>query len=184
MDPIDAFVCTVLTQDLLLCFIFLFLCCGKRKRNAQVWYNTPQLDLDYPSEGIAPGDTWTATSRSSTTRGFSKVGKIFASLTLADGRRLTCTTNYDSPGTTDSLFSIIMDGADRCCVQSSQDDSNPNPFTPKKHKCAGNYGSNVPCCSQEGTGTVGPQYQCPQSKPNCLKYVYNETWGTCAAAFD
>ena len=51
-------------------------------------------------------------------------------------------------------------------------------------KCAGNYGSNVPCCDQEGTGTVGPQYQCPQSKPNCLKYVYNETWGTCAAAFD
>jgi len=62
-------------------------------------------------------------------------------------------------------------------TRSSQDDT---PTT----QCAGNYGTNVPCCSQEGTGTVSPQYQCPQSKPNCVNYVYNEHWGTCVAACD
>ena len=44
--------------------------------------------------------------------------------------------------------------------------------------CAGNYGSIDPCCDQEGD-TVDPQWQCPQSKPTCVDYVYNDHWGFC-----
>jgi len=61
-----------------------------------------------------------------------------------------------------------------CCLDSSWD-----AF---QGLCAGNYGSSVPCCGEEGTGTVTPKNQCPQSKPNCVNYVFNETWGTCVTA--
>merc|ERR1711865_268795 len=61
-----------------------------------------------------------------------------------------------------------------CCLDSSWD-----AF---QGLCAGNYGSSVPCCGEEGTGTVLPKNQCPQSKPNCVNYVFNETWGTCVTA--
>ena len=44
--------------------------------------------------------------------------------------------------------------------------------------CAGNYGIIDPCCDQEGD-TVDPQWQCPQSKPTCVDYVYNDHWGFC-----
>ena len=44
--------------------------------------------------------------------------------------------------------------------------------------CAGDYGSNDPCCKQGGT-SVEPQFQCPQSKPTCVNYVYNNHYGTC-----
>ena len=46
-------------------------------------------------------------------------------------------------------------------------------------QCAGDYLSDDPCCDQEGTGLVDPQYQCPQSKPTCVNYVYNDHWGSC-----
>ena len=48
-------------------------------------------------------------------------------------------------------------------------------------QCAANYGSNEPCCDQDGRQdeAVAPQFQCPHSKPTCVNYVYNEHWGTC-----
>ena len=47
-------------------------------------------------------------------------------------------------------------------------------------ECAANYGSKFPCCGQiiYYTGTVG-SFQCPQSKPICVNYAYNDHWGTC-----
>ena len=69
-----------------------------------------------------------------------------------------------------------VDGSNCCHTQNgSRDSSCPSC------ECAGNYGSNVPCCGQEGTGTVSPSKQCPQSKPKCVNYVHNEHWGTCNA---
>ena len=76
---------------------------------------------DNIAEGIAPGDTWMARSR-----GVCLVTHIWATLTLPDKLRqkknhsLLCKMYY-SPGTTYSLFSIIMDGDGGCCVQSSHE---------------------------------------------------------------
>ena len=128
---------------------------------------TPKIDI---TEGIAPGDTWTATTRGC------MVNYIYVLLTGPDGSKFGC-TKYVTGGTTDSLFSILMDGVGGCCLKSSNEiqDHDDTPTT----KCAGNYGSNVPCCGQGETGTVSPQYQCPQSKPNCVNYAYKEQWGTC-----
>ena len=86
------------------------------------------------------------------------------------------------------------------------------PDTPQ---CAGNYGSQNPCCDRTSVDpccdqvgsislvlhsssfpwklgreitpiltnddaiSVVPSYQCPQSKPTCVNYVYNHHWGTC-----
>ena len=50
--------------------------------------------------------------------------------------------------------------------------------TPPTTQCAGDYGSNDPCCGQGG-GDVDLQFQCPHSKPTCVNYVYDHHWGTC-----
>ena len=153
---------------------FPFLCCGRRG-NAWVAYGPRSCSDDDVSEGIAPGDTWTSTTKAFLNLHPCKVQSISAYLTLPDDRRLTCTTQYRG-WSTEIIFFIIMDGVDSCSVRSGLDD------TPTYQKCAGNYGSNVPCCCQEGTGTVSPQNQCPQSKPTCVNYVYNKHWGTCEKA--
>ena len=151
---------------------FPFLCSGERLANVWVGYTTctPHYNY-YNTEGIAPGDTWTAPLRGRCT-----VGGIYAYLTLPDDIQLEC-TEYVPAGTYDSLFFIIMDGDDHCCVRSSQDD------TPTM-RCAGDYSSNVP--GQEGTPPTVPWVlQCPQSKPSCVNYVYNDhmgvSLGTCVA---
>ena len=109
---------------------FPFLCCGR----GTVWYTTYEYvhgNFEYINEGIAPGDTWTAKSRRI---GFSKVWTIEAYLTLLNGSGLRCTRYHSDPntggwnpdsGTTDYLFSIIMDGVDRCFVRSRQDETQP-----------------------------------------------------------
>merc|ERR1711865_1363144 len=96
---------------------------------------------------------------------------------LAAGHYSSVSSGRTAPDGTGALwrpyqFQQIQQTAGR-----SQDDT---PTT----LCAGNYGTNRPCCHQEGTGTVSPQYQCPQSKPNCVNYVYNKHWGTCVEACD
>lgn len=68
------------------------------------------------TEGIAPGDTWTATSRSLCT-----VNYIYAFLTLPDDSQLIF-THYHSQGTTYSMFSIIINGVGGRCVRSSHQD--------------------------------------------------------------
>ena len=79
-------------------------------------------------------------------------------------------------GSTDYLFSIIMDDVDRCSVRSNQDGKTPTG------KCAAHYGSNVSsCCGQAGKGTISPHFQCPYSKPNCVNYVANQKLGTCGS---
>ena len=45
--------------------------------------------------------------------------------------------------------------------------------------CAADYGSTEPCCGNDGTGTVAPQYVCPSAKPFCVDYVYGSEWGKC-----
>jgi len=87
---------------------------GEGLANAQVEYGQffcPNEDIP---EGIAPGDTWTSTSR-----GLCSVMAIYVHLTLPDGKKLAC---YDFPsyGTSSPLYSIIMDGVDGCCVRNSQ----------------------------------------------------------------
>ena len=85
--------------------------------NAAVFYGAQIFcHDDRILEGIAPGDTWTATSR-----GLCTVSEIYVYLTLPNDSRLTC-TQYRSGGTTYSLFSIIMGGVDGCCVKSSHQD--------------------------------------------------------------
>ena len=70
---------------------------------------------------IVSGDAWTASSR-----GACLVYRIHASLTVPDVRTkrgtsaLTC-ASYASSGTSYSIFSIIMDGEDACCVLSSHE---------------------------------------------------------------
>ena len=96
--------------------MFLFLCCSGRLANASVEYGQLFCSNDYISEGIAPGDTWIATSR-----GLCTVNYIHTYLTLPDDRQLTC-KQYHPYGTTHSLFFIIMDGVDVCCVKSSHQD--------------------------------------------------------------
>ena len=133
---------------------FPFLCSGGMPTNAWVYYtnNTPRVD--YIQGGIAPGDTWTATSRRS---GLSKVWNIYAWLTLSDDRQLRCDDiPYQKDGTTDYLFSIIMDDVDHCSVRS-------------RH-------SNDP--------TVPSVLQCSQSKPTCVNYISIEHLGTCVATCD
>ena len=145
---------------------FPFLCCGR------VWYTTPFFEdvssSDYTNEGIAPGDTWTATSRRI---GFSKVWSIEAYLAPFNGSGLRCTqylpdhdrVGYWNPdsGTTNYLFSIIMDGVDRCFVRTRYNDDTLQPWV-----CAAHYGSN-------------DRWSCPQFKPNCVKDVANDKMGTC-----
>ena len=46
-------------------------------------------------------------------------------------------------------------------------------------QCAANYGSDEPCCDQKSKYPIAPHYQCPQSTPICVNYVYTENWGTC-----
>jgi hypothetical protein len=54
----------------------------------------------------------------------------------------------------------------------------PDCMIQHTYQCASDYGSSDPCCGQGG-GTVAPYYQCPQSRPTCVNYVYNSHWGTC-----
>jgi len=84
--------------------------------NAAVIYGQTFCHDDRILEGIAPGDTWTATSR-----GLCTVRNIYAYLTLPDDSQLDC-TQYYSAGTTYSEFSVIMGGVDGCCVKSSHQD--------------------------------------------------------------
>ena len=95
---------------------FPFLCSGGIWANAWVTYGQIFCSGDYISEGIAPGDTWTATSR-----GLCTVTGISVWLTLPDDSQWMC-THYDSIGTSYSMFSIIMGGVDGCCVKSSHQD--------------------------------------------------------------
>ena len=69
-------------------------------------------------ERIAPGQTWTATSR-----GICTVIGILVELTLPNRRLpLTCAPYEDGFFCTSySQFSIIMKGDDACCVQSSHE---------------------------------------------------------------
>ena len=93
---------------------FPLLCCGGRLANALVAYGQFFCSKEHIPEGIAPGDTWTSTSR-----GLCSVAAISAHLTLPDGKKLSC-AHFPSYGTSSSLFSIIMDGVDGCCVRNSQ----------------------------------------------------------------
>jgi hypothetical protein len=68
---------------------------------AYVEYEHANCSPDNISEGIAPGKTWTATSR-----GLCMVETIYADLTLPDGRELTCPHNWSQQDITDSLFSM------------------------------------------------------------------------------
>ena len=45
-------------------------------------------------------------------------------------------------------------------------------------ECASDFGSSNPCCGQE-SDDVTAQWQCSQSKPTCVSYMYNIQWGTC-----
>ena len=92
--------------------------------SARVWYGCCFCSTDDIDEGIAPGDTWSGTSR-----GICAVTEITAILTLPDGEKLTCAP-YKSLSTTYSEFFIIMKGEEEalqainnngyaCCVQSS-----------------------------------------------------------------
>ena len=65
-------------------------------------------------EGIASRDTWTEP----TSRGLCLVAKIAATLILPDGGGPLQCQDYNSVGTSYSIYSIIMDG-DRCCVRNS-----------------------------------------------------------------
>lgn len=84
-------------------------------------------------EGIAPGETWSQTSR-----GICNVYQIIAYLTVPDGKgdgifdygvpdgsklksTLECTDYFAKWGTSYSMFSIIMKGDNACCVQSSHE---------------------------------------------------------------
>ena len=67
-------------------------------------------------EGIASRDTWTEP----TSRGLCLVAKIAATLILPDGGGPLQCQDYNSVGTSYSIYSIIMDG-DRCCVKSSHE---------------------------------------------------------------
>ena len=88
---------------------------GEALSDAKVWY-APFLGLcsdDQIEEGIAPGGTWSATSR-----GGCLVKQIDAKLTLFDGRKLKC-ASYLSFIPDYLQFSILyIDGV--CCVRSSQ----------------------------------------------------------------
>ena len=66
-------------------------------------------------EGIASRDTWTEP----TSRGLCLVAKIAATLILPDGGGPLRCQDYNSVGTSYSIYSIIMDGDDRCCVRNS-----------------------------------------------------------------
>lgn len=46
-------------------------------------------------------------------------------------------------------------------------------------QCAAHYGTTDPCCGNEGTGSVAPQYVCQAGAPSCSGYVYGSKWGTC-----
>ena len=95
---------------------------------------------------------------------------------------------WDGRGSTDSMFSIIMDDVDRCSVRSNQDWKTPTG------KCAAHYcidkasmlctypnpfNIKMSCCGREGTEPVSPHFQCPASKPTCVNYVANKKLGTC-----
>lgn len=48
-------------------------------------------------------------------------------------------------------------------------------------RCATHFGgSGEPCCDQDGD-VVAVEWQCSQSKPICVDYVYNDHWGTCVS---
>ena len=76
---------------------------------------------DLVVDPIAPGGTWTASSR-----GVCLVTYIYAALHIPDpdfpdaAGILEC-KHYHSSGTSYSQFSIIMDGEDACCVLSSHE---------------------------------------------------------------
>ena len=72
---------------------------------------------NYIAEGLAAGQTWTASSR-----GLCLVHRIHAALNrpdLANGY-LTCYP-YKSSGTSHSIYSILMKGDEECCVRSSHE---------------------------------------------------------------
>ena len=81
---------------------------------AEVWYYCCFCGND-EIPGIAPGETWSATSR-----GICSVTGIYVDLTLPDGDQLRCTP-YTSFATSYSQFFIIMKGDNACCVQSSHE---------------------------------------------------------------
>merc|ERR1740117_337823 len=71
---------------------------------------------DVVDEGIASGDTWTAPSR-----GGCSVTRIFVNMKRPDLKpdgSLSCYP-YTSSGTSDSIYSIIMNGDYECCVRGS-----------------------------------------------------------------
>ena len=81
-----------------------------------VVYNSGLCSTDYIDDGLAPGGTWTASSR-----GACLVKEIVVTLTHPwhpDG--LACAP-YTSSGTSYSIYSILMKGDDACCVLSSHE---------------------------------------------------------------
>ena len=95
---------------------FPFLCCGGRG-NAWVAYGPRSCSDDDVSKGIAPGDTWIATSH-----GLCTVTTMHAWLTLPDGSQLECTHYHSAPGKSYTTFFVTMGGVDGCCVLNSQQD--------------------------------------------------------------
>ena len=96
------------------------MCCCGRYPWAAVHLGPFFCSDDDIIEGIAPGETWSQTSR-----GICNVYKISAYLTVPDGQgsyggsELRCTPYVANWGTSYSIFSIIMKGNNACCVQSS-----------------------------------------------------------------
>ena len=86
-----------------------------KKYSVSVAYATFLCSNDYIDGVIAPGDTWTASSR-----GVCLVGYVYASLTIPGTGIIQC-RKYRSAGTTYSMYSILMNGDDACCVLSSHE---------------------------------------------------------------
>ena len=49
--------------------------------------------------------------------------------------------------------------------------------------CSSDFESEIPCCGQPG-GRVPTRFQCPQSRPICDEYIYNNRYGHCVRDTD
>lgn len=56
-----------------------------------------------------------------------------------------------------------------------------NHHDPLNTNCAADYGSDQPCCENNGTGTVAEAFQCPEDHPICTSYKFDQQWGNCVS---
>ena len=70
--------------------------------------------------------------------------------------------------------SAYPNGWNSLCDGCSEAISAPSAF-----QCASDFGSDIACCDQGGA-FVPPEWQCPQSAPTCVNYLYGYHMGNCA----